>query len=853
MRDSVRNRPAAITFAAMVLAASPCAFTPAQEPPAQAQDEGEKEAPKTIAEKTAEWSRHEGLITFHTDPRKGTVWIELPPPTGERGEIGQYLYVESLLQGLGSNPVGLDRGQLGPTRLVTIRRVGGRVMVEQENLDYRALSDAADERRAVRQSFATSIVWAGEIDTEDPDGRLLVDFTSFIVRDAHNVAARLKQADQGSFKLDEKRSAADLAACLAFPDNVEFEAVLTFDGAEPGRHVRSTTPTPESITLVQHHSFIRLPGDGYVSREHDPRIGSNATTFMDYAARLDEPIEKRWINRHRLEKVDPAAARSRVKEPIIYYVDRGAPEPVRTALLDGGRWWAEAFEEAGFIDAYRVELMPEGAHPLDVRYNVVQWVHRSTRGWSYGGAVEDPRTGEIIKGHVSLGSLRVRQDILLFEGLAGVDKTGTGDADDPVQLALARIRQLSAHEIGHTLGFAHNFAASTYAGRASVMDYPAPLIGIRDDGELDFSGVYDSGIGEWDTHCVRYAYSQFPPGADEQAELESIVRQGLRAGYRFMSDSDARPLGSAHPMAHLWDNGDDPVAALDHSMRVRAIALDRFGEGNIRPGRPLSLLHEVLVPVYLHHRYQLAAATKVIGGLEYTYALRGDGQTATRPIDPAMQENALAAVLACLDPAALDLPDSILAALPPRPFGYGGSVEQFNSLTDPVFDPLGAAEMAAKLVVAGVLQPDRCARLIDGHRRDPALPSLESVLERVVRQAFEPVADPSPRLAAVRHAVQRVVVVGLIDLAADQSASGAVRGQAEAAIHALRQSLDSRGLGVQAHFRALMGLIDRYLNRQTDGPLDPARALPAPPGDPIGMDPRYALPDDDWCGWATGG
>ena len=807
----------------------------------------EKVAP-TIAAKTEGFKRHEGLITFHTDTRKGKLWIELPAATGNRGEIAQFIYVESLFTGLGSNPVGLDRGQLGPSRLVTFRRVGGRILIEQENLSFRALSQNEDERRAVRQSFASSVLWAGEIDVEDPDGRLLIDLTSFVVRDAHQVAATLKRSQQGVFKLDEKRSAIDLQACFAFPDNIEFEAVLTFSGSEPGRFVRSTAPTPQAITLVQHHSLIRLPDDKYQPRKHDPRVGCFATQFMDYAASLDEPMTKRWIRRHRLEKTDSNAARSPVTEPIIYYVDRGAPEPVRSALIEGGNWWAQAFEEAGFINAFRVELMPEDAHPLDVRYNVVQWVHRSTRGWSYGGSVYDPRTGEIIKGHVSLGSLRVRQDRLIFEELAGTEHTGTGRADDPVELALARIRQLAAHEIGHTLGFAHNFAASTYAGRASVMDYPAPLISIRAGDQLDFSNVYDVCIGEWDILTVRYAYSVFSQGMDEDTALDSIAMEGLNNGYLFLSDSDARPLGSAHPAAHLWDNGDDPAEELERTLKIRRIALQQFGERNIQPGRPLALLHEVLTPLYLHHRYQLEATIKTIGGLNYSYALRGDGQPESRPIKSSQQQRALLAALACITPEELDVPESVLNLIHPRPFGYSGNREMFDSATAPVFDALGAAETAASMTVRGILQPERCARLIDFNRRDESLPSLEQVIDAVIEQAYQPMDQESTRLNEIRRSVQQVVVVALIDLGLNETVPARVRVRTDRALRELQARIARSGRRRELHFSSLIDLIDRYLNRQISGQFSPSRARTAPPGSPIGI--TTILSEDDWCGWA---
>jgi hypothetical protein len=431
----------------------------------------------SVASKTAGLERKAGMLSLLLDRPRGKIWLELPPRTGD-GEVGRYLYMEGLVTGLGSNPVGLDRGQLGPSRIVSLRRIGGRLLIEQTNDQYRAITDRPEEQRAVRESFATSVLWGGEIVAEDPDGRALVDFTSFVVRDAHRVAATLKDTNQGDFSLDAARSAADLEACLAFPKNLEFEALLTYAGSQPGQYVQETAPLPQAITLVQHQSLLELPDAGYKPRRFDPRAGYFAVSFLDYARPIADPIETRWIVRHRVEKVDPKAERSRAKEPIVYYVDPGAPEPIRKALLEGAGWWSKAFDAAGFIDGFRVEILPPGAHPLDARYNVIQWVHRSTRGWSYGGGVIDPRTGEMIKGHVTLGSLRVRQDRLIFEGLLGTENTGKGGLTDPVELSLWRIRQLAAHEVGHTLGLVHNFAASTY-GRASVMDYPAPLIRVN--------------------------------------------------------------------------------------------------------------------------------------------------------------------------------------------------------------------------------------------------------------------------------------------------------------------------------------------------------------------------------------
>jgi hypothetical protein len=790
-----------------------------------------------IARLTAGLEKKQGLLDLYLDRQKGKVWLEVPPATGKGGETGSYLYVEALLTGLGSNPVGLDRGQIGDTRVVTFRRVGGRVLIEQPNFRFRALSENPAEQQAVRESFATSILWAGEIAALDPDGRALVDFTSFLVRDAHDTAARMKRSGQGNWRLDSGRSVVDLENCLAFPENLELEALLTFQSDEPGELIRQTAPTADAVTLVQHHSFLRLPDPGYKPRRYDPRSGSYGVDFLDYAAPLTAPVEVRWLARHRLEKVDPAAARSKVKDPIVFYVDPGAPEPVRSALMEGASWWEDAFERAGLIDAYRVELLPEGAHPLDARYNVIQWVHRSTRGWSYGGGIIDPRTGEIVKGHVTLGSLRVRQDRLLFEGLLGADKSGSGAPDDPVRLALNRIRQLAAHEVGHALGLSHNFAASTY-GRASVMDYPAPLVGISKDGRLDVSQAYGVGVGDWDAQAIRYAYAQFPPGTDEGAALEGILREGEERGLLYLTDEDARPEGSAHPKAHLWDNGPDAAAGLLHALRVREIGLQGFGERNIAAGQPIALLQEVLVPLYFHHRYQLEAATKVVGGLEYSYAVRGAGNAASRPVEAKQQRAALDAVLKVLAPETLDLPESVIALMLPRPAGYNPNREMFTGLAGPAFDPVSAAASAADMAVQGLLRPERAARLVDFHRRDPSLPGLEEVVDALVEVSFGGAAPKNPRHAELRRTVQWVVARRLIGLSGDSQASPGVRSRADAALRSLQKRLaPAAGEDAEAAHRAFLAReIERYLERGEQMPAGQRPVPPPPPpGQPIGM------------------
>jgi uncharacterized protein DUF4953/uncharacterized protein DUF5117 len=796
----------------------------------------------TIASKVDKLQKIDGYMPLYWQASSGKLFMEISRFNQE------LLYQISLPAGLGSNPVGLDRGQLGDSSVVVFERVGPKVLMTQPNYSYRAITTDEPERRAVRDSFAQSVLWGFKVEAEQ-GGRVLVDATSFFMRDAHGVVDRLRQAKQGSYKLDESRSAFYLARTKGFPQNTEIETTLTFttDG-DPGRFVRETTPTPAAVTLREHHSFVQLPDLNYKPRKLDPRAPSFGIQFYDYASPINEPVEKRWIQRFRLEKKDPGAAVSEPVKPIVYYVDNGAPEPIRTALVEGASWWNQAFEAAGFRNAFQVKVLPADADPMDVRYNMINWVHRSTRGWSYGGGVIDPRTGEMIKGNVTLGSLRVRQDFTLGSGLLPQYAEGAclaemspdpeylaalDPAADATAMSLARIRQLAAHETGHTLGFGHNFAASSY-GRASVMDYPAPWVDIK-DGKLDLSNAYATGIGDFDKFAVRFAYAQFAPGANEAAELERILEDGVAHGMLYVQDSDARPLGSAHPMASLWDNGSDPIATLRHEMEVRRIGLSEFGLTAIPVGTPLSELELRLLPLYLHHRYQAIAASKSVGGVYFTYAVRtpsGPNPSRVAEIVPAAQQKAaLQALLATLDVEALRIPERILRLIPPTASGYGGgTAERFEKRTDPTFDPLGAAAIAADVTVTALLQRERAARTIEQHGRDAAVPGFGDVVTALVQKTWGGVKPADGYGQAVQETVQDVLVERLMDLAADGDASPQVRAQAAAGLRRIKTM--TRTIAT-AHAAAARDDITRFLARPSE-PYRKTAPLPVPAGEPIG-------------------
>jgi hypothetical protein len=772
-----------------------------------------------------------GLVPVRTEAAKGRILVTLPQPDADG----------VALRGLGSAPLVLDRGRIGNTQLLAFRRIGGRIAVQFENPRFRATGGDAARQQMVARDFGISTVWLADIAETLADGRVVIDLAPFLALDTLGVAASLN-LDQDSFgigtsssiggkgfRLDAGLSLADPASVKLFPDNLEVDALQTFVSDTPGAEVENIVPDPRRVTLTVHHSFVRLPQPGFVPRAFDPRLGGFGTQAVDFAAPLGAPVVTDIANRFRLEKLDPAAARSRVKKPIIFYLDRNTPEEIRPALLEGIGWWNDAFEAAGFIDAFRAEMLPEGADPLDVRYNMVNWVDRATRGWAYGQQIVDPRTGEIVKGMVVLGSLRARQDIQIFQALVGAEELNSGSANDPVKVALDRLAQLGAHEVGHTLGFAHNFAASTQ-DRASVMDYPPPRIGLV-EGKPDLSDAYASGMGAWDVATVRWLY-----GDAGEAETAAAAEQ-----FRYVQDDNARSPDTAYAWGGLWDDGADPTAELTRMMQVRAAALARFGLGALAPGEPVANLRRRFVPLWLLHRYQLVATAKQIGGVDFTYAVNGGGREAAQVVPAARQRAALDAVLATLTPEALRVPPALvplLSAAQNSTYDRQYETEVFATAGGPVFDPLVAADAAAQLTAQTLLAPRRLARLVVQHHGDPAAPGVGEVINRLADTVLADTSDDLGRRIATRTFATMAQVARRADTTPEVAAALEQKLADVAALLAKRKASGAERAWALGLSRRLGDAGER-----AEFAASLPRAVNVPPGDPIG--------EDDWMDLAS--
>lgn len=812
---------------------------------------GEARPATSIAAATQGMKKFDGYFNFYYDEKTGKILLEIDKFDKE------FLYFASLTDGAGRSA---ERGQASDA-IAKFIKVGPKVFLVEPNYEYRAVTSNIDEVKAVENAFAKSIIWGFTPAAIEGD-KVLIDLTPFIVRDSQNIGGRLggggfggggraagsgrggrgsggaAAAGGGSYRVDETRSAVYMPNTKNFPKNSEFEAIITFTGGSGGGGFRGgggggIAPDPSAVTVKMHQAFVELPDDKYKPRKFDPRTAFNVFNYMDFSTSMDEPLVKRFIRRHRLFKKDPNAAMSEPVEPIIYYVDRGAPEEIKKALIEGGGWWNQAFEAAGFKNAFQVKELPEGADPMDIRYNVVNWINRAgaPRAFSSGASYTDPRTGEIIKGVVTLGSDRHRQDYLIAEGLLQPYADGKRVDKRLKAIALARIRQLSAHEIGHTLGFTHNFAASP-KDRASVMDYPFPRISMKADGSIDISDAYAKGIGSWDKRAVMWGYSEFPKGVNEDAALDKIMKETIKEGFQYIPDIG----GYTHPASHQWDDGADPIAELDKLMKIRRHVLDNFSEKAIRQDAPMATLEEVLVPIYMLHRYQIEAVAKSVGGLYFTHAVKNDGQAPTKMVNPAVQWKAFDALMATVSPDALALPDGLIAKIPPRPTGYPSSLETFSGYTGPTFDPIAAAQSAANETISSLLNAERAARLTEYHARDSKQPGFVAVADKLIAGTWQ-----APLAAGYKGELQVMVnnltLNYLLQLAANTAASESVRGQAILEIEKLKNwmtaQLSTKNEMQKANLLFGLSEIDEF--KLSPEKFTTEHELAVPPGAPIGM------------------
>jgi hypothetical protein len=754
-----------------------------------------------------------GFIGVRVDADRNKVLLDIAADRLDK----DFLHQSTLATGFGS--LGLDRGQTGSSVVVRLERHGKRILLVRDNWGVRAQGASEAEQRAASEAFARSVVASFPIESE-ANGVIVADATSFFLSDSYGIAETFRRSQQGTPRLDAGRSWIDAARTRAFPKNTEVHAVLTFAIDNPGAGVRRGAPDPSAVTMEVHHSLVQLPdSQGFRARQGDPRSGVNGPQFYDFAQGYEGTYRDAIAGRWRLIPKDPAAyQRGELTEPvtpIVYYLDPGIPAEYRQALREGGMWWNKIFEAAGFKNGFSVRDLPAGADMMDARYNMVYWVHRAAPGPSVGPSFSDPRTGEIVRTVVRIDAWRSLIDYNIYAGLLPA-AGAAGLSVSPDAFAMWRRRQHAAHEIGHTLGFPHNYIAGSQ-GRTSVMAYPFPLISLDSKGQIDLSKAYAPAGGAWDTLTVRYGYTWFPNEAAEKTGLERILKDGITRNVRFIADQHAGAEGSI-PEATRWVEGATMFDAANRTSAVRRLLIDKFDERAIKPGEPMYLLNMRFAHVYLHHRYSLEGLVKYIGGMDFTYAMRGDSQTPTRILPAASQRRALTMALDALEPAALAVPERVLAMIPPVPPGGDGSMAWLG-YSGTALDQISLAGGLATETIENIFERDRLGRLVLFNARDASNPSLDEVTRTVIDRTWG--AAPATNGAqALRRTVQQVVVNTLLDRAGDNAALAEVRTIMELHLAALKTRLAGMTGGGAAD-RALRAKTVRDIERYFEGNDDP--------------------------------
>ena len=820
-----------ITFAVLIAVALFAPAIDAQQP-----------AATRIADRVGGAQRADGFLPFYWDTSRGRVLIEIPA-FGE-----DILYYVSAASGAGSVELPFDRGIL-TSGVIRFERSGPRVLVVQQNLDYRAVGGSPAQIENVRDSFASSVLAGLPVEAEE-GGKVLADATPLFMRDAANVEGRLRSANQGAFRFDAGRSAFYPPRMKAFPQNTEIETVATFAADAPGMLVNNVTPDGRSFTLRIHHSFLKAP-EGYRPRPADPRIGVSGVTFRDYARPFNEGTEVSWVTRWRLEKANPGAAMSEPRTPIVFYLDLGIPEPVRTAMREGALLWNRAFEAAGFRNAVQVKDPTPDMDPMDIRYAWILWINRDERGFSSGGTYRDPRTGEILGSKTRMDSHRIRTIGNYWESYSpttdGGDDCGmflpvpdyllqmtTQPAAMPAaerEMVLLRQRLLTAHELGHVMGFGHNFSSSLN-NRASVMEYPTPRVKVVGN-NLDLSETFNGATGEYDAFMTRYAYTEFPPEKEKEG-LEAIIKEMRTKGILYVPSTD--------PRWSWYDDRATPSEYLRETMAARKIMLDRYGPGILRTGEPIGDLRDMrLWMTYLHHRWAIEAGVRYIGGMFHNIVVKGEELRPTEIVPASTQRDILALLLSAVEPANLSLPETLLVQLTPTP---GTNLEDLSS--DAAFDHLKAARILSAMVLEPLLEADRATRLIGLSDRQAGALTLPEVVQQMLAVTWKAPRDTDPKHRSLRRVTQRVALDSMMILGGSDDASPEARAYILDQLVVLGRELANRADNDEvtaAHYRQSARDITRYLeNPKANAPRSasaawggrPRSRFPLPPGPPLG-------------------